>query len=198
MTEFAWDPESYRALMAEEIPDYPRLQAELSAAVAAATPRTILDLGIGSGLTAAEVARALPEAHLFGIDDSAEMLAAAEEALDPTRTALQQSRLEDPLPSGPFDLVMSTLAVHHLDGSGKADLFARVAAVLDEGGRFVLADLVVPVDPADVITPIDGIEDTPSSLKDQLAWLEAAGLHPRVHWQHRDLAVTVAQKVHLG
>jgi hypothetical protein len=40
---------------------------------------------------------------------------------------LRVSRLQDPLPEGNFDLVGSALAVHHLDGAGKADLFARVA-----------------------------------------------------------------------
>jgi hypothetical protein len=35
----------------------------------------------------------------------------------------------------------------------KADLFARIAARLRPGGRFVLGDVVVPEDPADVVTP---------------------------------------------
>ncbi|MGO2863421.1 MAG: methyltransferase domain-containing protein [Brevibacterium sp.] len=207
MTEFEWDPASYLALMAEEIPDYPRLQTELTKAATAPTapesavdpvvrPSTILDLGVGSGLTAAKVLDRLPEAKLLGIDASAEMLAAARTTLDPQRTELREGRLEDPLPPGPFDLVMSTLAVHHLSGPGKADLFARIAEVLSPGGRFVLADLVVPNDPAEVVTPIDWVEDTPSSLEEQLGWLAEAGLNTRVHWQHKDLAVVVAEKPH--
>ena len=194
MSDFEWNPETYQALMAEEIPDYPRLQTEVAAAAAAGAPNSILDLGVGSGLTAQRVLDALPEAGLLGIDASPEMLAAAEAILGPERTELRLSRLEDPLPRGPFDLVMSTLAVHHLDGPGKADLFVRIATVLETGGRFVLGDLVVPADPADVVTPIDWIDDTPSSLDEQLTWLAEAGLTTRVHWQHRDLAVIVAQK----
>ena len=205
MTEFEWDPASYLALMAEEIPDYPRLQAELTEAATApitpesvagpaARPSTILDLGVGSGLTAANVLEALPEARLLGIDASAEMLAAARTTLDPRRTELREGRLEDPLPPGPFDLVMSTLAVHHLGAEGKADLFARIAEVLSPGGRFVLADLVVPDDPAEVVTPIDWVEDTPSSLEEQLGWLAEAGLNTRIHWKHKDLAVVVGEK----
>lgn len=194
MSDFEWDPETYLALMAEEIPDYPRLQTEVAAAAATGAPTSILDLGIGSGLTAQRVLEALPEAKLLGVDASSEMLAAAEATLDPERTRLQSGRLEEPLPDGPFDLVMSMLAVHHLDGSGKADLFARIASVLETGGRFVLGDLVVPADPADVVTPIDWIDDTPSSLDEQLTWLAEAGLTTHVHWQHRDLAVVVAQK----
>ena len=195
MTEFAWDPDSYLALMAVEIPDYPRLQAEMTAAVAAhdRPPRTVLDLGIGSGLTAKRVLDALPEARMLGIDASEEMLTSAARTLDPDRTELRQGRLEDPLPPGPFDLVMSTLAIHHLDGPGKADLFARIAEVLPAGGRFVLADLIVPTDSSEVVTPIDGVEDTPSTLEEQLTWLAEAGLAARVHWSHRDLAVVAAE-----
>lgn len=194
MTEFAWDPESYLALMAEEVPDYPRLQDELVAATSELAATAVLDLGIGSGLTARRVADALPDSHLVGIDDSTAMLHAAAETLDADRTQLYRSRLQDPLPEGPFDVVVSMLAVHHLDGPGKADLFARVAGVLSPGGHFLLADLVTPTDPADVVTPIDGIIDTPSSLADQQDWLRAAGFHSAVRWTHRDLAVVDAHR----
>jgi tRNA (cmo5U34)-methyltransferase len=51
---------------------------------------------------------------------------------------------------------------------------------------------VVPEDPTDVVTPIDGDYDKPSTVADQLGWLAAAGLRPRVAWAHRDLAVLVA------
>jgi tRNA (cmo5U34)-methyltransferase len=108
------------------------------------------------------------------------------------RATLRVGRLEEALPSGPFDLVVSVLAVHHLDGAGKADLFRRVAAVLDRGGRFVLGDVVVPSDPADVVTPIDGVYDRPSTVAEQVRWLGEAGFSPRVVWSHRDLAVISA------
>ena len=87
---------------------------------------------------------------------------------------------------------MSALAVHHLDGAGKADLFARVADRLRPGGRFVLGDVVVPDDPADLVTPIDGVYDQPSTIDDQVPWLAAAGLHAEVVWARQDLAVIVA------
>ena len=103
------------------------------------------------------------------------MLAAADAAgRRPAR-----ARLEDPLPAGPFDLVFSVLAVHHLDGPAKADLFRRVAAVLEPGGRFVLADVVVPDDPADAVTPLSPGYDLPSRADEQLAWLREAGFEAR-------------------
>ena len=96
------------------------------------------------------------------------------------------------MPEGPFDLVVSALAVHHIDGTGKAGLFQRISSTLDMAGRFVLADVVEPVDPSCVVTEIDPGVDHPSKLDEQLAWLEAARLFPEVTWTHRDLVVIVA------
>jgi tRNA (cmo5U34)-methyltransferase len=149
----------------------------------------VLELGVGTGETSRRVLDLHPEAGLVGIDESAEMLAAASADVP---ADLRVSRLEDPLPEGNFDLVVSALAVHHLDGAGKADLFARVADRLRPGGRFVLGDVVVPDDPADVVTPIDGVYDQPSTVDDQVRWLAAAGLHAEVVWARQDLAVIVA------
>jgi tRNA (cmo5U34)-methyltransferase len=122
------------------------------------------------------------------------MLAYARSRLSAGRVSLSLGRLQDPLPSGTFDLVVSALAVHHLSGGEKASLFARVAAVLEPGGRFVLGDLVVPDDPADVVTEIDGVYDTPSSAAEQLGWLRDAGLTAALAWSDRDLAVLVATR----
>ena len=83
------------------------------------------------------------------------------------------------------------LAIHHLDGPGKADLFHRVAAVLAPGGRFVLGDVVVPEDPADATTPLSPDFDLPSRVDDQLRWLADAGLDASVSWSSGDLAVLV-------
>jgi SAM-dependent methyltransferase len=91
------------------------------------------------------------------------------------------------LPDGPFDLVFSTLAIHHLDT--KADLFRRVASVLAAGRRFVFGDVVVPRDPADAVTPLSPDYDLPSRVDEQLGWLQDAGFEASVVWAARDLAV---------
>ena len=104
------------------------------------------------------------------------------------------AELTDPLPAGPFDLVVSALAVHHLDGPDKAELFARIAGVLGPGGRFVLGDVVIPVDPADAVTPVTDGHDRPSTLADQLGWLAAAGFAAALTWSERDLVVVRAEQ----
>ena len=192
-SQYHFDPATYEAMITAEVPAYRRLQAEVATAAAAGPATTVLDLGTGTGTTARHVLDALPGARLVGVDESAEMLAVARTVL-PASTDLRVGRLEDALPPGPFDLVVSALAVHHLDGPGKADLFRRVATVLQAGGRFVLGDVVVPVDPADVVTPIDGVYDRPSSVADQLAWLADAGFDATATWIELDLAVLVADR----
>ncbi len=192
MGQFHWEPDSYLALMRSEVAGYERLQDELAAATAGVDAAAVLDLGTGTGETARRVLDRHPEARLTGIDESEGMLAAARGALAGRQVELRTGRLEDPLPPGPFDLAVSALAVHHLDERGKADLFARVAAALRPGGRFVLADVVVPDDPADAVVPLSPDYDLPSRVADQLEWLRAAGLEPTVTWRERDLAVIAA------
>ena len=187
MGQFHFHPDEYLALMRSELPAYERLQDEAAAATGRGATR-LLELGTGTGETARRVLARHPGAALVGIDASADMLAAAKLP----GADLRVSRLEDPLPDGPFDLVFSALAVHHLDGAAKADLFRRVTAVLEPGGRFVLADVVVPDDPADAVTPLSPGYDMPSRADEQLEWLREAGLDPLVAWAERDLAVIVA------
>lgn len=62
-----------------------------------------------------------------------------------------------------------------------------------DGARAVLGDVVVPQDPADVVTPIDADYDRPSTVPEQLRWLAVAGLRGRLVWAHRDLAVLVGE-----
>lgn len=192
MTQWHWDPETYLENMLAEVPSYPDLQDETAKATADASARTILELGIGTGETAKRVLAAHPDARLTAIDSSPEMVERARAVVP--QADLRVARLEDPLPDGPFDVIVSALAVHHLDGPGKEDLFRRVAAALEPGGVFVLADVVVPEDEADVITPIDGVYDRPDRVDDQLRWLRDAGLDAETVWSYKDLAVLRARR----
>lgn len=192
MAQFDWDPHGYPQLIREEVPDYDRLQAEVAAAADIDAER-VLELGTGTGESTRRLLEANPRARLVGIDASGEMLARARATLPAERVQLLLGRVEDPLPQGPFDLVASVLAVHHVDGAGKANLFRRIASVLAPEGRLVLGDVVVPDDPADVVTPVDGVYDKPSAVSEQVQWLREAGLTARAAWIHRDLAVLVAE-----
>jgi tRNA (cmo5U34)-methyltransferase len=120
MGQFHWEPESYLALMRQEVPDYERLQAEAVDATYGINARSILELGTGTGETTKRLLAAHPNARLHGIDSSPEMLASARSALAGYDTRLDLARIEDPLPEGTFDLAISALAVHHLDAARQA------------------------------------------------------------------------------
>jgi len=160
------------------------LQDETARACEGVGAATILELGTGTGETAKRVLARHGAARFIGIDKSEAMLAIARDVL-PEAELLVQS-LEDTLPVGPFELVFSALAVHHLDAPGKRDLFARVAAALVPAGRFVLADVIVPTDPVGAKIPLSPGFDRPDRLDDQLTWLDDAGFEARMTWSADD------------
>jgi trans-aconitate methyltransferase len=189
--QFHFDPDSYLDLMRAELPRYEVLQDAVAAATAGIAAADILELGTGTGETARRVLARHPRARLVGVDESAAMLAGARRAL-PWRARLLARRLQDPLPPGPFDVIVSCLAVHHLPGRAKAALFRRVHDALRPGGRLVLGDVVVPDDRAAATTPLSPGFDHPSGVAEQVGWLSAAGLPARAAWRDGDLAVIVA------
>jgi tRNA (cmo5U34)-methyltransferase len=192
MAQFHWDPATYRALMRAEVPAYDELQDAVAGATRGVVTRRVLDLGTGTGETASRILALHGEAVLVGVDESDEMLTMARQTLPEARVDLRVSRLQDPLPSGPFDVVVSALAIHHLDGAAKAELFGRVHSLLSTGGRFVVGDVVIPEKAADAVTPVDTEYDLPDTVEDQLRWLGDAGFEATVAWQCGDLAVMIA------
>jgi tRNA (cmo5U34)-methyltransferase len=194
MTQYHFDPATYLDLMRAEVPAYGRLQEAVAGATEGVRASSLLDLGAGTGETLAAVLARHPGCAAVGIDKSAGMLEAATTRLAGYPVELTVADLADPLPQGPFDLVISALAVHHLEGPAKADLFARVAAVLRPGGRFVLGDVVVPDDPTDAVTPLTPDHDRPSTLAEQLTWLGSSGFDAQAVWVERDLVVVRADR----
>lgn len=189
MGEAPWDPVTYPGAIREEIPRYDELQRRVVEATADLRVGTILELGIGAGETAKALLESHPAASLIGVDSSPEMLAAARAVLPAQGVELRRAQLEEALPAGPFDLVASALAVHHLTSEDKADLFCRVADVLAPGGRFVLGDVVIPDRADDAVIPLEEGFDRPDTVEAQLRWLREAGLDAAVLWAAQDLAV---------
>ncbi len=186
-----WNPDLYLREIRIEIPRFDEFQDAVAGATVVVQAQSVLELGVGTGETARRVRMLHPEASWTGIDASEAMLGRARQTLPDAD--LRLSRLEDPLPTGPFDLVVSALAVHHLSAEGKRDLFRRVSESLRPGGWFVLGDVVVPERPEDAQIEIDWIVDLPDSAADQLDWLADVGLDAELVWSHRDLAVIRAE-----
>ncbi|HLN15761.1 MAG TPA: class I SAM-dependent methyltransferase [Acidimicrobiales bacterium] len=190
--QFHFHPETYLDMITAEVPGYGELQAQVVRATADRPAARILELGVGTGETSVRILAQHPAASLVGIDESDAMLSRAREVI--AGADLRVQRLEDPLPEGTYDLVVSAMTIHHLDGPGKADLFGRIADVLRPGGRLVVGDVVIPEDPSDVVAPIEEGYDKPSRVDEQLRWMAEAGFEAVVTWSDRDLAVMVGDR----
>jgi tRNA (cmo5U34)-methyltransferase len=103
----------------------------------------VLDVGAGTGLLSAAVAAAHPDARFELLDGSPEMLAEARERLGELVVGVHVQDMAAGLPDGPFDAVVSALAIHHLEDVEKRVLFGRVHEVLRPGGVFVNAEQVL-------------------------------------------------------
>lgn len=190
MDRLEFSPELFLEMMRAEIPLYEELEDETARATEAVEAQAILELGFGTGETTRRVLARHPGASLVGIDGSTRMLAVARiEGAE-----LRRAELQDPLPEGPFDLVVSCLAVRHLDAAAKRDLFRRVADVLAEEGVFVYGDVVVPEHAADAVSSVTPEYDYPDSVDDQVAWLRDAGFEAECTWRRRDVAVLRARR----
>src|SRR5437764_1327670 len=154
MGAVTWDPQGYENEIRDDIEDFDLLQGMVVKATRTRPARRILELGVGSGITAELLLAAHPEATLHGIDSSPEMLAAARRRLPSERVTLEERALQEGLPSGPFDLVASNLAIHHLVSEEKEDLYRRIFNVVEPGGAFVLGDCVVARDPTQAVIEI--------------------------------------------
>ena len=107
----------------------------------------VLDLGAGTGLLSAMVAEKFPRSRVTLVDLSVEMLRVARRRFsrEPGRFEFRtMDYARKPLPSGEggYDLVVSTLSIHHLTHGDKKELFAKVRRSLVAGGYFVNADQV--------------------------------------------------------
>lgn len=104
----------------------------------------MLDVGCGTGTLAMSMARRVGRAgRVVGIDPGTEQIA---------RTRSKAARRNLPIefqigvieqlafPNQTFDVVLSTLMMHHLPAPLKRQGLAEIARVLKPGGRLVIAD----------------------------------------------------------
>ncbi len=164
----------------------------------AAEPRKrILDLGAGTGMLTGFVLDAYPGCEVTLFDGAEQMLDRAREALVGRPVSFIQGDMYEELPEGPWDAIVSALAIHHLEDHGKRHVFAEVLRILRPGGIFVNSEHVLGPTPSldaeyrrwhESEARTAGIDDNEwaaaedrmtadhlSPLPDQLEWLAEAG-----------------------
>jgi ubiquinone/menaquinone biosynthesis C-methylase UbiE len=118
---------------------YRRLAADIAAS--APDGGAVLDVGTGPGVLLVELARRRPDLRLTGVDLSDDMIVAARRNVEPFGDRVS-ARVADvtalPFGNGSFDLIVSSLSLHHWDDPRGA--VAELARVLRPGGRVCIYD----------------------------------------------------------
>jgi tRNA (cmo5U34)-methyltransferase len=138
MDRFDWTPDEYLERIRTRIPRYDELQEQAVAAIPF-PPARVLELGMGTGETTRRLIEAHPDAWVIGLDSSPDMVFRARQSYDD----VQLARMEDPLPDGPWDLVVSVLSVGDLDEEQRRALFRRVR---EQSRALVLGDTFEPAE----------------------------------------------------
>jgi tRNA (cmo5U34)-methyltransferase len=160
----------------------------------------VLDLGAGTGLFSRQVLERCPNGRFVLWDVAERMLDTARERFRayPEQFRYVADDYRNLPETGSFDLVISSLSIHHLADDEKRALFRRVFQVLREPGMFLNIDLIKGPSPyleeiycADWYEKMRragapeeeiraGIErrnayDRDALMEDQLRWLAEAG-----------------------
>jgi tRNA (cmo5U34)-methyltransferase len=133
------------------VPDRAEQMATLltSLPFGAADRGRVVELGCGEGRLTQAILEAFPNSTAVALDGSPDMRAHAAARLHTfgVRASVAEFDLGSadwwPLLAG-ADAVVSSLAIHHLDGPGKQRLFGAMATRLSPSGALLIADLVQP------------------------------------------------------
>ncbi len=116
----------------------------------AETPARALELGAGAGGLTRVLLEQFPRLEVLALDLSPVMIDEGRQRLAAfgDRVRFVQWDLEDegwPVEAaGPFDLVVSSIAIHHLERARKAALARQIFGCLRPGGAFLNVDYVAP------------------------------------------------------
>lgn len=145
--------------------------------------QAVLDLGCGTGTLAVAIKRAVPAAHVTGVDGDPEVLRRARDKARRHRAEISfEEGLATELPYGDagFDRVVSSLFFHHLSPADKRLTSREVHRVLKPGGEFHVADWGRPHNPVmaalfTVVQALDGVANTRDNAEGRLPDIFAQG-----------------------
>lgn len=136
-------------------------------------PQEILDIGCGTGTLSMMIKSLYPDAVVTGLDGDSQILEIAERKSIESGTKIQFVNglsYKIPFPDNHFDIVTSTLMIHHLTDEDKIHTFKEVLRVLKPGGEFNIADWGKPDNIGTRILfysvqLLDGFKTTQSNVK---------------------------------
>jgi len=143
---FSRDAGAYDAMRRRLVPCFDAFYGAALTLIAewdADAPLDIMDIGAGTGLFSEMVASRQKVGRLCLLDASAAMLDQARARFSGReRVEYRLADMAGAELAGPWDLVISSLAIHHLADERKKALYRRIRAALKPGGLFVNAEQV--------------------------------------------------------
>jgi tRNA (cmo5U34)-methyltransferase len=187
------------------------------ATINASNPK-ILDLGAGTGLLTSYLFDRYPEAQFTLIDLSEEMLNVAKRRF--SHTSNFRYVVDDYLKNDfeyLFDMVVSSLSIHHLEHKDKNFLYTKIYEHLNPGGVFINADQVLGTTDANEDEyqrnwtekiEVDSLSesekkiiydrmqlDNPARLEDNIKWLKNSGFkNVDVYYKYYNFVVLYGKK----
>jgi ubiquinone/menaquinone biosynthesis C-methylase UbiE len=131
---------------------------------------TVLDVGCGTGTLAIEVQQRIgTKGRVFGIDPGSQQIARARSKAARRNLPIdfQIGVIERlPFPDQTFDVILSTIMMHHLGDGLKRQGLTEIARVLKPGGRLVIADFKRPEERSTQPVRFGSVRDLPGFIQD--------------------------------
>jgi ubiquinone/menaquinone biosynthesis C-methylase UbiE len=137
------------------------------------SPERILDIGTGTATLSIMIKQTFPNAKVIGLDGDEKILELAHKKIEAQNIEIDLIKgmsYQLPFPDNHFDVVTSSLMIHHLRDEDKVRTFKEVLRVLKPSGEFCIADWGEP----NTMTSrllffwvqfLDGFETTSSNVK---------------------------------
>ncbi len=136
----------YDDWMKQALPNYTDLFGTALALLPfkADAPLEVLDLGAGTGLFSSHVLGKYPHANFLLVDLAEKMLGVARQRFGDGSNQFQYvlGDYRNLATTAEYDLVISSLSIHHLEDADKQALFGRIHTVLRKGGIFINIDQI--------------------------------------------------------
>lgn len=187
----------YSELIVKCVPRYPELIDNMFQHIPSDfQPKRILDLGCGTGNLTEHILKTFPEAEIDALDISEDILKESRKRFlhTPNIRYIQADFKSLHLSPGSYDLVMSSIAIHHIEDPDKIKLYAEVFQALSTRGIFIFADQTRGITDEIYQKNISSWKDEAfklgSTQENWDMWMEhqdAHDFHTPVNWHLREL-----------
>ena len=133
----------YTELISKCVPRYGELMYNIFHYIPAdLKPKRILDMGCGTGNLTEQILQHYPEAEIDALDISEDILKESQKRFtaQPNIRYIQADFKKMHLPPGSYDLILSSIAIHHIPDPEKVNLYKEIFQGLAADGLFIFAD----------------------------------------------------------